>query len=143
MKLFLPSKIAGKPLIWIHNGYRLMCIDALGWYLDKPALINPCKSILFYSKVKGILYSAKEGIKLYARRWTAYQIHCNVAATKWIDKRQPLKNQVQIYTPYPTERFLKISDRLQKDYDFLYVGRLVPEKGVDTLLNEGIQSVTD
>ena len=96
--------------------------------------MTPMKSIIFYRNHKGLAFAIREGFKLYVRRWAAKRIFCNVAATKWVDKRQPLNNQVQIYTPYPTQRFAEIAHELEKVYDFLYVGRLVREKGVDTLL---------
>lgn len=134
MKFFFLSKLASKPLIWVHNGYKLMCIDALGWFGDGPAPIDPWQSFFFYKKKKGLVFSLREGAKLFARRWAANNIYCNVACSKWVDKRQPLKNQVQLYTPYPIERFIAVGEMLDKKYDFMFVGRLVPEKGVDTLL---------
>jgi glycosyltransferase involved in cell wall biosynthesis len=134
LKFFWLSQLARKPLVWIHNGYKLMCLDALGWYLDKPAPINPIESIRFYSKEKGYIYAIVQGFKLYVRRWASSKIYLNIAATKWIAERQPLKNQVQLYTPYFIHNFLKISDSKEKKYDFLFVGRLVREKGIDTLL---------
>jgi glycosyltransferase involved in cell wall biosynthesis len=134
MKFFVLCKLAQKKLVWVHNGYKLMCIDALGWYLDKPAPIEPMRSIKFYIKECGYSYALIEGFKLYARRWAASNIYLNIAATKWIASRQPLKNQVQLYTPYLIDRFLTVKDATI-DYNFLFVGRLVREKGVDTLLN--------
>src|SRR5688572_205048 len=61
LKFFLLAKIAGKPLIWIHNGYKLSCIDALGWYKDGPAPMTPMKSIMFYRNHKGLGFAIKEG----------------------------------------------------------------------------------
>jgi glycosyltransferase involved in cell wall biosynthesis len=134
MKCFMLSKIARRPLVWVHNGYKLSCIDAVGWYMDGPAPMTPWASILFYLKCKGLFYAAKEGFKLYSRRWASKFIFKNIAASKWIAMRQPLKNQVQIYPPFTVNQFFGSVGILEKEFDFLYFGRLVSEKGVDVLL---------
>jgi glycosyltransferase involved in cell wall biosynthesis len=134
MKYFLLSKIARKPLIWVHNGYKLSCIDTFGWYNDGPAPMTPWASVLFYKKCKGLFFAIKEGFKLYSRRWASGLIYKNIAASAWIAMRQPLKNQVQIYPPFTVNQFFTSVGILDKEYDFLYFGRLVPEKGVDVLL---------
>jgi glycosyltransferase involved in cell wall biosynthesis len=134
MKFFILSKIARKPLIWLHNGYKLLCIDAFGWYEDGPAPMSPWASIRFYRKHKGLKFALDEGIKLYARRWASNFIFKNVAVSEWVAKRQPLRNQIQIYAPFPVANFLSVNGRLNKEYDFLFFGRLVAEKGVDVLL---------
>jgi hypothetical protein len=130
MKCFLLSKIARKPLIWVHNGYKLSCIDAVGWYMDGPSPMTPWASILFYKKFKGLFYATKEGFKLYSRRWASNFIFKNIAASKWIAMRQPLKNQVQIYTPYNVSQFLTSAGIFDKEFDFLYFGRLVLKKAL-------------
>jgi glycosyltransferase involved in cell wall biosynthesis len=40
---------------------------------------------------------------------------------------------VQIYNPFPIERF-RAADREGAEYEFFYMGRMVQEKGVDTLI---------
>jgi len=134
MKYFIAAKLAGKPIIWVHNGYRLSCIDALGWYNNSPAPIDPWASVYFYIKKRGIFFALKEGLKMFGRRLASKYVTYNVAATKWIAFRQPLNNQVQLYTPYPIKKFSKIAGILHKKYDFIFLGRLVQEKGVETLL---------
>lgn len=143
LKYFWLSRRAGKPLIWVHNGYKLVSIDALGWYKDEPAPMKPWQSILFYRKKEGLRFAFREGIKLYGRRWASARIFCNVAGSEWINKRQPLRNQVQIYTPFPVDDFTAIANRRDKKYDFVFLGRLVPEKGVETLLKAFKKLVTE
>jgi len=135
MKFFLLSKIARRPLFWIHNGYKLSCIDAFGWFENAPAPINPWQSVKFYARKKNITFALKEGFKLYCRRWASAHIAGNIAGSQWIAKRQPLKRQAQIYTPFPVDNFIAIENELNKKYDFVFLGRLVKEKGVETLLN--------
>jgi glycosyltransferase involved in cell wall biosynthesis len=135
MKFFLLSKIARRPLFWIHNGYKLSCIDAFGWFDNEPAPINPWQSIKFYAKKRNALFALKEGFKLYCRRWASSHIKGNIAGSEWIAWRQPLRRQTQIYTPFPVDNFIAIENELDKKYDFVFLGRLVKEKGVETLLH--------
>ncbi len=134
LKFFWLSKLAGKPLVWVHNGYKLSCIDALGWYKNQPAPMEPWKSIMFYRQKEGVAFAFREGVKLYVRRWAAKRVYCNVAGSEWIAKRQPFPNQVQIYTPFPVTDFAAIAERKNKRFNFVFLGRLVPEKGVEILL---------
>jgi glycosyltransferase involved in cell wall biosynthesis len=47
---------------------------------------------------------------------------------------QPLPRQIQIYNPFPIDRFRNAAPASQAEFDFLYLGRMVSEKGVDTLI---------
>lgn len=122
-----------KPFVWTHNGYQLSSIDGLGWEEGKPSPLQPFASIKFHSKLKGIRYAVKEGAKLYLRRFMGRFVNKNIAATNWVARRQPLPNQIVLYTPYRLDSF-KNNRISEKKYDFIYVGRLVSEKGVATLL---------
>jgi glycosyltransferase involved in cell wall biosynthesis len=98
--------------------------------------MTPLASLAYHFRRKGWLYGIKESLKLAMRRYVANHVDLNIAATHWVAKRQPLKNQVVAYTPYPTNRF-KGANNINSDfiYDFIYVGRLVSEKGLPELIN--------
>jgi glycosyltransferase involved in cell wall biosynthesis len=49
-------------------------------------------------------------------------------------RAQPLPRQVQIYNPFPLDRFRHAAAPEQAPFDFVYLGRMVSEKGVDTLI---------
>jgi glycosyltransferase involved in cell wall biosynthesis len=133
LALFFFAKLFNKPFIWTHNGYQLLCVDGLGWVDGEKAPLSPKASLQFHFRRKGLLFVVKEFLKLYLRRIVSHYVTVNVAATGWVASRQPLKNQVILYTPYPLERF-KVLPNVETSYDFIFVGRLVSEKGVDTLL---------
>ncbi len=128
--------LAGKPFVWTHNGYQVSCVDGAGWIDGEPAPMTPWASLAFYLQRRGPLYALKEAIKLAFRRFVAYHVDLNIAATQWVARRQPLPRQVQAYTPYALAPFRHAPppDPHAKTYDFLYVGRLVSEKGVSDLL---------
>ncbi|MBD2230095.1 glycosyltransferase family 4 protein [Phormidium tenue] len=132
--MFPFAQLANKPFIWTHNGYQVACVDGLGWFDGEPAPMTPRESLLFHLKKRGLIHFCKEAIKLSIRRYVADQVDLNIAATHWVAKRQPLKNQVVAYTPYPLAKLRAARQDISKKYDFIYVGRLVSEKGVDTLL---------
>jgi glycosyltransferase involved in cell wall biosynthesis len=127
------AKFTNTSFVWTHNGYQVSCVDGLGWFEGKPAPINPIDSLKLYFQKKGFFYTTKEAIKLGFRRYVMYNVDRNIAGSEWVAKRQPLPNQVVGLTPYPisemTQNIIK-----PKKYDFIFVGRLVSEKGVDNLI---------
>ena len=134
MALFFYAKFYGKPFIWTHGGYQLSCIDGLGWVDGHEAPLTPWASLIFHYKKSGLKFAIVQAFKLYLRRFAGQFANANVAITKWVAMRQPLANQVVIYNPFPLKQFFEISRTVQKNYDFIYVGRLVSEKGVPDLI---------
>ncbi len=128
------ARLNNKPFIWTHNGYQVSCVDGLGWVDGEPAPMTPMASLKYHLHKKGLIYFFKESVKLVIRRYVAANVDLNIAATQWVAKRQPLKNQVVAYTPYPLSQFKLVRSVVQKNYDFIYVGRLVSEKGVPDLI---------
>ena len=133
--LFWYAFFLGKPFVWTHGGYQLMCIDGLGWVEGEKAPLTPFKSILFHLKKRGLFFAIKRGLLLYFKRFIGKNLVArNIAITNWVAKRQPLPKQTVIYNPFPLERFKSCPQGENIEYDFLYVGRLVSEKGVATLI---------
>lgn len=138
------AKRAGKPFVWTHNGYQVSCVDGLGWVEGEAAPMTPLASLQFHSKCLGFVPFLKECVKLYYRRHVAKQVvHANLAATEWVAHRQPLPRQQVAYTPYALEQFKKADAEAETEYDFIYVGRLVSEKGVPQLLEAFHRLVTE
>jgi glycosyltransferase involved in cell wall biosynthesis len=134
LAMFPFAKLNHKPFIWTHNGYQVSCVDGLGWVDGEPAPMTPIPSLIYHFQKKGLIHFLKESIKLAIRRYVAVLVNLNVAATEWVAKRQPLKNQIVSYTPYPLNLFKSSKSEISKKYDFIYVGRLVSEKGVPDLI---------
>ncbi|SRR5579883_811790 len=128
------AKLANKPFIWTHNGYQVSCVDGLGWFNGEPAPMAPAASLSYYLQKKGFIYFLKESFKLAIRRYVAEHVDLNIAATHWVAKRQPLKNQIVAYTPYPITQFKTVKQVFPRKYNFIYVGRLVSEKGLHELI---------
>ena len=127
--------LSRKPFVWVHVGYQVSCIDGLGWVDGEPAPRTPWASVAFHARRSGPARAAIEGLKLALRRLVArHFVDRHVAITQWMDKAQPLARQVQIYNPFPIDRFRAAAPASQALYDFVYLGRMVSEKGVDTLI---------
>lgn len=132
--MFPFARLNNKPFIWTHNGYQVSCVDGLGWVDGEPAPLTPLASLQYHFQRKGLIHFLKEAVKLALRRYVATHVDLNIAATQWVAKRQPLKNQVVAYTPYPLSHFKAKTSLESSKYDFIYVGRLVSEKGVPDLI---------
>ena len=130
------SKILFRPFVWKHAGYQASCIDGLGWVNGRPAPMNPWKSILFHLKNSGFVYALSGAVKLFIRRIAANcWVDMNVAITEWVSSKQRFKKQIVIYNPSPIAKFSSPLQNHKPKYNFVYLGRLVSEKGVGTLLN--------
>lgn len=123
-----------KPAVWVHVGYQASCIDGAGWFDGKVAPLTPLASARHHIRARGWVPGLRDAGKLLVRRWLAtHWASANVAITHWMQTALPLPNQAQIYNPFPTERFAQVKSGRQQ-FDFLYLGRLVSEKGVDVLI---------
>jgi glycosyltransferase involved in cell wall biosynthesis len=124
-----------KPFIWVHSGYQANCIDGLGWVDGDPAPLTPVASIAFHYRRSGLVFVAISAFKLYLRRFASKHIVAmNVAVSDWVMMRQPFKRQIRIHNPFPIYRFADSQSSAEPEYQFLFLGRLVSEKGVATLI---------
>jgi len=130
------SMIFRKKFVWTHTGYQVSCIDGLGWHKGAPAPISPLRSFFFHLKTEG-LFKASRGIaKVMALRFVAKNYAAkNVAISDWMVSRQPLPRQIRIHNPFPINKFVNPNSTDEIKYDFIFLGRLVSEKGVNTLIN--------
>lgn len=134
LELVLWAKLFGKPIVWTHQSYLLQAIDGLGWVDGEQAPLQPLASVKYHFKRFGLKWAIKESVKLYLKRFASLFISKHIAITHWVAKRQALPNQEVIYNPFPIDRFSSIAASTSFEYDFFFLGRLVSEKGVATLL---------
>jgi glycosyltransferase involved in cell wall biosynthesis len=135
LAMFPFAKLARRPFIWTHQGYQMVSVDGLGWVDGRPAPLRPLPSLWLHARRAGVRTAAVETVKLGLRRAAGRMVDKNVAISEWVAMRQPLPNQVVIHNPFPLDRFKAVGlAPTSPEYDFLFVGRLVSEKGVDVLL---------
>jgi glycosyltransferase involved in cell wall biosynthesis len=134
--------LSRKPFVWVHVGYQVSCIDGLGWVDGEAAPLTPWASLVFHARRDDALCGFVGWLKLLVRRAVArHLVKRHVAITHWMDKAQPLPRQVQIYNPFPIDRFRHAAPVSAAPFDFVYLGRMVSEKGVDTLIQAFAQVV--
>jgi glycosyltransferase involved in cell wall biosynthesis len=128
--------VLGKPFMWVHSGYQASCVDGLGWVDGHPAPLTPRESVAFHYKRSGLPFTAMAAFKLFVRRLVCkHFVKMNVAVSDWVAMRQPFKRQIRIHNPFPIYRFGEEAlPRSRPTYQFVYLGRLVSEKGVGTLI---------
>lgn len=127
--------LLSRPFIWVHAGYQASCVDGLGWVDGEPAPLTPAASLAFHYRRTGLLSTIKSAIKLYIRRFVCRHIVAmNVAVSDWVAMRQPFARQTRIYNPFHLDRFADNAQASVSKYQFLYLGRLVSEKGIGTLI---------
>jgi glycosyltransferase involved in cell wall biosynthesis len=95
--------------------------------------MSPLRSVLWHSRRRGIAVGVVAGVKLAIRHLVARCVALNIAITEWVAARQVLPRQVVIYNPFDLSQF-GVREQVDPSSDFLFVGRLVSEKGVDVLL---------
>ncbi|HVZ73433.1 MAG TPA: glycosyltransferase family 4 protein [Polyangia bacterium] len=134
LALFAHAKLARRPFVWTHAGYQLVSVDGLGWVDGAPAPLHPLASLALHARRSGPRYAAAQALKLGLRNVVGRLVDKNVAITHWVADRQPLPRQVVIYNPFPLGRFTAAKQRPAPTHDFVYLGRLVSEKGVPTLI---------
>ena len=126
--------LSRKPVAWVHVGYQAASIDGAGWIDGGPSPLTPWANFKFHLRRAGAKSAIKDGAKLALRRFVAhFVVTRNVAITQWMAQKLPLPRQVQIYNPFPIEQFYA-AEPVVPDHDFFYMGRLVQEKGVETLI---------
>ena len=135
LALYPYARLAGVPFVWTHNGYQVSCVDGQGWAFGAPAPMTPWASLGFYRRHRGWRFALREAVKLGVRRWVAQRVDLNLAGSAWVARRQPLPRQSVTYNPYPLARFRAARGSAQQTFDFAYVGRLVSEKGLPTLIH--------
>jgi glycosyltransferase involved in cell wall biosynthesis len=128
--------LLAKPFIWIHSGYQASCVDGLGWVDGEPAPMTPRASLAYHYKRSGLLFAVVAAFKLFLRRFACKHIvRMNVAVSDWVAMRQPFKRQIRIHNPFPIYRFGEDAHAGSRPgFQFVYLGRLVSEKGVGTLI---------
>jgi len=126
--------LSRKPFVWVHVGYQACSIDGLGWVDNGPTPLTPWASFVFHLRRAGLRRGLLDGAKLMVRRAVAlHGATRNVAITRWMAQKLPLPRQVLIYNPFPVESFRPAAGQ-PADHDFFFLGRLVQEKGVGTLI---------
>lgn len=129
-----------KPVVVEHSGYQSICPNGILVYGPSQSICPGHFMAHRYwmcahcnSREMGWFGSVRNLLATFPRRWLCARVARNVAPSGHIAKRINLPHEEIIYhgvpqVPLPNDRHLSSPPR------FAYVGRLVAEKGVGTLL---------
>lgn len=132
----------GKPVVVEHDGYQAICPS--GIYVHEPhgttcpghfQIGNYRECLRCQSMCVSRFRSAWNLMTLFPRRWLAKQVAANVAVSNHTGQRIALPRTQTIYHGIAAPKCSSPAPpSVQKPLILAYVGRLVPEKGVDVLL---------
>ncbi len=146
----LLARLARKPVVVEHHGYQAICPNGLllheptraacpGHFLGR----NYLECVRCNSATLGWLGSLRLLLLTFPRRWLCGRAARNIAPSTHIGNRMALPRTVTIlHGIEPTSDFRCSSPSdASRPLCFVYVGRLVQEKGVDVLLRAAEQLV--
>ena len=130
-----------KPVVVEHHGYQAVCPS--GNYLHEPDKTtcpgqfqngNYAECFRCGAVEASRFKSARNLTLLFPRRWLATQVAANVAVSDHNGRRVALPRTQTIYHGIMETTLNNTFSRAGEQLVLAYVGRLVPEKGVDVLL---------
>ena len=130
-----------KPVVVEHHGYQAVCPS--GNYLHEPDKTtcpghfqngNYAECFRCGAVEASRFKSARNLTLLFPRRWLATQVAANVAVSDHNGRRVALPRTQTIYHGIMETTLSNTFSRTGQQLVLAYVGRLVPEKGVDVLL---------
>jgi glycosyltransferase involved in cell wall biosynthesis len=134
LRCALPALLLWKPFAWIHQGYQTRCIDGLGWWDSVSAPLTPLASILFHLKRSGALSTLTKTPQLIMRIVIARFYAHNIVVSECVSRHIPFPRKTLIANPHPLEIFEQAASKKERITDFIFVGRLVSEKGCDFVI---------
>lgn len=127
---FLVAKLCGKPFVWTHVTYRFIFPDGISVFSSQDTR-NVFSILKDAMRKQGPLRLLINMIKLVLRRVAAGCADRNVAISYHMARCQSLPRQSVIYNPV---KLMNIPFNPDGEFTFGFVGRLVSDKGVSTLL---------
>jgi glycosyltransferase involved in cell wall biosynthesis len=142
------ARVAGKPVVLEHHGYQAICLNGILVQHPQGTLCPGHFQARRYVKClrcqgadTSALRSCAKLISMFPRLWLARRAARNVAITNHVSARHQLPNSSSIYYGIEEASHEKVAGSNASEGShhplpicFAYVGRLVSEKGIRTLL---------
>jgi glycosyltransferase involved in cell wall biosynthesis len=146
--LFL-ARLARKPAVAEHHGYQAVCPNGLLLHQPERSICpghfqagRYLKCLSCETSAGSLFRGVKSLLSMFPRRFLSRRVHRNIAITDHVAARQSLPNSVVIH--YGIEelqqpRSASAERPEQEKICFAFVGRLVSEKGIATLIRAAQQ----
>lgn len=133
-KSFVVAKLCGRPFVWTHPNYRFNFPDGVSAFDSRDrrgALVRLQDAISEH----GLFRSLIDFAKLCLRKLAAASADRNIAISQHMNNCQKLPHQEVIYNPVDLQAFTASqADAVSCEFTFGFVGRLISDKGAETLL---------
>jgi glycosyltransferase involved in cell wall biosynthesis len=144
LKPLILAKILGRKILIQHHGYQAACPDGL---LVNSRTAKICENSFLRGKALdclrcraskvGWIRGAQSIALAFPRRWLSAGADSNVTVTNHVSSRLNLPASSTIYHGVPESSLQPVNNKAGRALGrprFLFIGRLVPEKGVEVLL---------
>ena len=127
------SRAAGIPLVMGHQGYQAACLSGLGWHGGARCDYRLPRCVALTLRHEGILWTGRQLLRHVAARISLGSAAAHVAASAKVAAVLRAKRTFVVPNAADTSVFHPEPGGARRQR-FLFVGRLVGEKGVDFLL---------
>jgi 1,4-alpha-glucan branching enzyme len=133
--LFALARVLGKPTIDVHHDFHAICPIGTAWWRGRACAFDPRLCGHHLAEERGLRGVIRPVVAFLARRLATRQADANVVMSGYAIRRLRVQRVLRIPNGIepPDRRDLDPAER-RNARDFLFVGRLVPGKGIDVLL---------
>ncbi len=133
--LFALARALRKPTIDVHHDFHAICPIGTAWWRGRACAFDPALCGRHLTEERGLRGVTRPIIAFLARRLATRRADANVVMSDFAIRRLRVQRVLRIPNGIePPDRGADDQTEHQDPRDFLFVGRLVPGKGVDVLL---------
>lgn len=125
---------ARKPLIWTHAGHQAICVEGNLLHGKTGCGGHVGRCLLLSLRTRGSAWSLRHFAELLVRRALLRAARTNVCVTNWVAARIRAPRSRVIWNPADVGGLAPSPDKSGARGRFSFFGRLVVEKGPETLL---------
>ena len=130
----LPSCVLyRRPLIWTHASQQASCLISDGRHEGQPCGHRWWRCFRLTRRQQGIRLAVSRSMRLFLRRFALHWAARNVCVTEWVRRSIRAPRSIAIWNPVEIRLTEDVPKTARPDR-FMFIGRLVTEKGIATLL---------
>jgi glycogen synthase len=123
----------GKPMIWTHAGHQASCLTGEGRHYGESCNHEWHRCFALVHRQHGLYVALMRSMNWLLHRLALSLAARNVGVTDWVRRSIRAPKSVTIWNPVDIQAFASSSQESSPGR-FVFLGRLVKEKGVDVLL---------
>lgn len=124
---------ARRPLVFTHHGYQAACLVGNGWHDGPRCDYRLGRCVALTARQRGLAHAARQLARHAAGRTALPAAAANVAVSRFVERVVRAPRSCVVHNCADTSVFQPDASQ-PRGVRFLFVGRFVAEKGIDTLL---------